>query len=157
MTLATLLRLRDEKAPLPAAAFALSPAGHLGCTNPSMDDNDHLDDMLSADLIRRCAEAYAKGQDPSIPYLSPALGEYHDIPPLALAVDENECLRDGAHDVAQKMREVGGTVELISCWGLFHVWPIFTPFIRESREDTAQIGRFLSRYMNFNDRLKPAA
>ncbi|MGM0563514.1 MAG: alpha/beta hydrolase [Pseudomonadota bacterium] len=156
LTLAVLLRLRDEGTPLPAAAAALSPAGHLACDNPSMDGNDHLDSMLSADMIRNCAKAYATGEDVDNPYLSPALGDFRGIPPMVMTVDEEECLRDGAHEVAERQRAAGGEVKLISRWGLFHVWPIFTPLLREAREDVAQIADFLDSYLNRNDRLKPA-
>lgn len=143
LTLTLLLKLRDEGLPLPKAAITLSPAADGRGTAASLERNDKTDAMLSASIIRHCADALLDDIDREHPYASPALADYTGLPPLLISVDEHECLRDDAHAVAAKAREAGCRVEMISRKGMFHVWPIFTPFIPEARQDVNHIVQFL--------------
>ncbi|ARU56106.1 alpha/beta hydrolase fold domain protein [Oleiphilus messinensis] len=143
ITLALLMKLRDMGLPLPKAAVTLSPAADARGVAESIEGNHATDALLSASLIHYAAEALLPGMDRMHPYASPALADFTGMPPLFITVDEEECLRDDAHLVARRAREAGCEVKLISRKGMFHVWPIFTPFLPEARRDIRRIVKFL--------------
>jgi monoterpene epsilon-lactone hydrolase len=143
LTLALLLRLRDEQMPLPRCAFTFSPATDATCGLPSIDGNDRSDAMLTADLIRQASALYSNGQDQHHPYISPRFGDYTGLPPLLIAVSEQECLRDDAYAAVNKAREAGVPVTLVSRPDMPHVWPILYPVIPEAGQDLDKVEAFI--------------
>lgn len=143
LTLATLLRARDEGLPLPRCALTFSPSTDATCQLPSIDGNDHSDAMLTASMVRQAAAIYLNGKDPSTPYASPLHGDYQGLPPLFFTVSENECLRDDCYAAVNKAREAGVTARLITRKRMPHVWPIFYPLIPEARKDLKEAIGFM--------------
>jgi monoterpene epsilon-lactone hydrolase len=145
LSLALLLALSDADAALPKCAVVLSPLADLRFVNKSargkLPQGRHA---VRAHADARCRPL--PGTRPvDDPLISPALGEYSVFCPLLVTVCEAECLRDDAYAVVAQAKRAGVPVELISCPGLRHVWPIFTPLIREAREDFELIARFIAR------------
>ena len=97
LTLTTLLKLRDDGDPLPAAAACLSPA----------TDLTRSEDPTAA-TIRCCTRAPAQPSAAltspitirSDPLLSPVYADLHGLPPLLIHAGEDEFLRDDAVRVA---------------------------------------------------------
>lgn len=146
LTLATLLRLRDEGKPLPACAIVMSPFADVTATAPSVQANDDSDALLSAAMLVSGRNIYVP--DPARerePWASPAFGDYTGLPPLMVLVEETECLRDDAYTVADRARAAGVPVDFVSRRGLLHVWPIFWPLLPEAREDVARMVAFVRR------------
>ncbi len=146
LTLATLLKLRDDKKALPACAVALSPYADLLTQAGSRQSNDASDAMLSAAMFEQGKSLYAQNDDARRqPYASPVFGDYSGLPPLLLTVDETECLRDDAYAVAKRARDANVSVSMITRHKILHVWPIFYPWLPEAREDVARIIGFIRR------------
>lgn len=139
LTLVTLLKARDQQLPLPDCALAISPGADATGRFPSLQANSDSDVMLSKVMIDTAVSVYLNGADPAQPYISPCLGDYSGFPPLILTVSEEECLRDDAYSVAQKARDAGVNVTLISRSGMPHVWPVFTSLLPEARQDFPKI------------------
>jgi epsilon-lactone hydrolase len=143
LLLATLLRLRDEGAPLPAAAVAMSPWTDLALTGPSMQSNAAADPMLDAGKLPQLAESYAAGAGPRTPYISPLYGDPTGLPPTLIQVGSDEILRDDAVRMADKMRSAGCDVE-IEVWAKMpHVWHLYARLVPEGRRAIERIGAFL--------------
>jgi epsilon-lactone hydrolase len=139
LTLALLLRLRDEGLPLPAGAVALSPVTDLTFSGDSVKRNDGVDDMFSADLIDSLVPVYLGERDlRTHPHVSPLFGDFAGLPPLLLVVGSTELLLDDSVRVAQRWPDA----TLLVWHGMPHVFPGFD-FLPEAREATQRIGRFI--------------
>lgn len=148
LTLALLLRAAREGAPMPGAAVCISPWVDLTCSSESIDANDETDDMLTADALRTAAGHYARDHDPALPEISPLLGELSAFPPLFVTVDRSEVLLDDARRLAERARAAGVSVELREEDGLFHVWPVMVPYLKEARATVAEMVAFLDRHLD---------
>ena len=139
LTLALLLRLRDEGLPLPAGAVALSPVTDLSFSGDSIRRNDGIDDMFSADTVASVTPAYlAQPERCREPLVSPHFGDFSGLPPLLLLVGSTELLLDDSVRLAQRWPGA----ELLVWHGMPHVFPGFD-FLPEARAATARIGRFM--------------
>ena len=144
LTLATLLKLRDQGRPMPAGAIALSPYADLTATAPSHAANDATDAMLSPRMLELCGRLYAGSAAPlRDPYVSPRFGDFTGLPPLLFTVDEEECLRDDTYAVLERAKAAGVATTLIARRGLLHVWPMFYPILPEARADVAKLIAFV--------------
>jgi len=139
LTLALLLRARDEGLPLPAGAVALSPVADLTFSGDSVRRNDGVDDMFSADLMDALVPMYLPQRDLCThPHVSPVFGDFTGMPPLLLIVGSTELLLDDSVRVAQRHQ----SAQLLVWDGMPHVFPGFA-FLPEAREATQRIGRFV--------------
>jgi len=139
LTLALLLRARDEALPRPAGAVAISPVTDLTFSGDSVRRNDGIDDMFSADLMDALVPVYLAQRDlRTHPHVSPVLGDYTGMPPLLLVVGSTELLLDDSVRVAQRCPGA----QLLVWNGMPHVFPGFA-FLPEAREATQRIGRFI--------------
>jgi epsilon-lactone hydrolase len=147
LLLAAMLRLRDEAAPLPCAAAALSPWTDLALTGESIRTNAAADPMLDPDNMPGLARNYCGGADPRNPYISPLYGDPAGLPPTLIHAGSDELLRDDAVRMADKMRAAGCTVELDLWERMPHVWHLYARLVPESRQALAHMGAFLQARM----------
>lgn len=156
LTLATLLRMRDESVAgesgprprMPACAVAISPGADMVGDAPSRQANAASDAMLTPRMIEMATALYLAGHDPRDPYVSPAYGDYNGLPPLMLTASESEVLRDDAYQVAHRARQAGVSVSLRTRWNMPHVWPVFYSVLPEARQDVADIVGFMRRHLS---------
>jgi epsilon-lactone hydrolase len=141
--LASMMRLRDEGSPLPAAAVVLSPWTDLALTGQSLTEYGCSDPMVPVKLMPRAVEAYLSGTDPRSPYASPLYGDAAGLPPTLIHVGSDEALRDDAVRMAERLRSAGSEVQLEVWRRMFHVWPMFARILPEARAAIAGIGAFL--------------
>jgi acetyl esterase/lipase len=145
LAFATLLRLRDEGLPMPAAAVALSPWTDLALTGESYRTNARADSMLIAEQAPAIARHYLADADPRHPYASPLYGDPAGLPPSLIQVGSDEMLRDDAVRMADKLRAAGCSVKLEIWPRMPHVWQLFARVMPEAREAIAHIGTFVQR------------
>lgn len=156
LTLSTCLRIRDrflsqqprpKNFRMPACAVGLSPGADLTGETISRHANATSDAIVSSHLYTTAIASYIADHDRRDPYASPAFGEYHGMPPLLLAVSENEVLRDEVYRVANRARAAGIAVELISRWDAVHAWAAIYNMTPEGREDFPKIARFMRSHL----------
>lgn len=143
LALATMMRLRDEGWPLPAAAVVVSPWTDLALTGRSLTDYGFSDPMVPVELMPKAVELYLGGTDPRSPYASPLYGDPAGLPPTLILVASDEALLDDAVRMAERLRAAGGDVELELWPRMFHVWHMFARILPEGRAAIARIGAFL--------------
>lgn len=148
ITLATLLKLRDLKRPLPACAVAFSPFADMSASAKSHSANNKSDAILSAKMLELGEKIYVGEADPKHPYASPVFGEFTGLPPLFLTVCEDECLRDDTYEIEGKAKAAGVPITIISRRELLHVWPIFYPLLPEAKKDIKQTVAFIKLHLN---------
>ena len=105
LTLTTLMALRDQGDPLPAAAVCISAMTDLAGTGESFNTNN--DPLLTASFASSMARHCAGGQDPCLPLISPHYGRLGGLPPLLIHVGEDEILLSDAVRLADSAREAG--------------------------------------------------
>jgi epsilon-lactone hydrolase len=138
-----LLRLRDERRPLPAAVAALSPWTDLALTGASLRYNAKADPMLDVGELPRVARSYLAGADPRHPWASPIYGDLAGLPPALIQVGSDEILHDDAARLAERL-DAAGTAPKFEIWPRMpHVWHLFAPMLPEARRAIAHIGSFL--------------
>jgi epsilon-lactone hydrolase len=145
LLLASLLKLRDEGVPLPAAAVALSPWTDLALTGASLRENAAADPMLKAEQAPILVAHYLGGADPKHPYASPLYGDPAGLPPTLIQVGSDEILRDDAVRMAERMRAAGCRVELEVWPRMPHVWQLFARIVPEAWQAVERIGAFIRK------------
>jgi acetyl esterase/lipase len=139
LTLALLLRLRDESLPLPAGAVALSPVADFTFSGDSIQRNDGVDDMFSAVMMEPLVPVYlAQRELRTHPHVSPVFGDYTGLPPLLLVVGSTELLLDDSVRVFHR----APNAQLLVWHGMPHVFPAMD-FLPQARAATQRIGHFI--------------
>jgi monoterpene epsilon-lactone hydrolase len=144
LTIATLVALRDQHIPMPAAAVALSPWADLSGSGESHTSRARRDPMVGLEGLNGMAAAYLGGADARTPLASPLFAELNGLPPLLIQVGTEEVLHSDAVGLASKAEAAGVEVSLESWGGMMHVWHVFHPMLSEGRDAIARIGTFLS-------------
>jgi epsilon-lactone hydrolase len=143
LVLSLLLRLRDQGAPLPAAAVAVSPWTDLALTGRSLRLNAKADPMLRSDDAPHFASCYLNGADPRSPYASPLYGDPTGLPPTLIQVGSDEVLLDDSVRMADRMRAVGCRVELEIWPRMPHAWHLWARIIPEAHTAIERVGAFV--------------
>ena len=122
LTLATLLKLRDEGTPLPSAAVCLSPVTDL--SNKSEMRPAINDPLLPAKAVKFYNRAYVARNDPRNPLISPVYADLQGLPPLLIHAGEDEILREDAVRIADRAKAAGVDARLEIYPRMWHVWQL---------------------------------
>jgi acetyl esterase/lipase len=150
LTFAALLKLRDERDPMPAAAVAMSPWADLTLTSDSSVRFDETDPMLSVGPARLFARWYLGDADPKHPYASPLFGDPTGLPPSLIQVGSDEILLDDAVHLGERMRKAGVDAEVEVWPRMPHVWQLFARVLPEGQRAVRRIGEFLREKLDTN-------
>jgi monoterpene epsilon-lactone hydrolase len=143
--LATLLALRDQGLPLPAAAVAMSPMTDLKLTGESHRTKARLC-LSPPGMAVVCSKYYAGEDDPGLPWISPLYGDLHGLPPLLIYVGEYETLLDDSTRFAAKAEAAGVEVTLRVGAGMFHCYPLMAPLFPEATQALDEICSFIQTH-----------
>ena len=146
LTLATLVKLRDQGVPLPAAGVCLSPWTDLALTGESMKHKLHEDPFVSPDGLMFDAGLYLGKTDPKNPYASPLYADFKGLPPLCIQVGSAEILLDDATRLAKRAKEAGVEVQLDIWEDMVHVFQAFAVIAPEGTEGIIKIGEFIKKF-----------
>jgi len=148
LTVATLVTLRSEGTPLPAAAVCLSPWVDLTQSAPSYEEVGAGDPMVSKQELDLLAAAYLGATDPRDPTASPLFADLTGLPPLRIEVGGLEVLRDDAVRLAERASAAGVAVELVEWPDLIHVFQAFPgELLPEADRSIGGIGSWLARHV----------
>jgi len=153
LSLATLLRLKDEGKPLPACATLLSPWTDLAATGNSLITNLKTDMMIPGDLIGESAKHYIGTNDVRLPYISPLYGDHRGLPPIYIQVSAAEVLLDDSLRLEKKLIEAGVPVVVDEWRGMAHVWQALGSILPEARAAIGDLGKFVRGHMRGQPRL----
>jgi monoterpene epsilon-lactone hydrolase len=142
LCLATLLALKEEGIPLPAAGVAISPWTDLKLTGESHRMRSKVSiDPLGMSMV--CSKYYAGENDPGDPWISPLYGDLHGLPPLLIYVGDDEMMRDDSTRFADKATHAGVDVTLRVGEGMVHCYPLFAPLFPEATQAMDEICAFI--------------
>ncbi len=147
LTLATLVALRDQGMPLPAAAVCLSPWTDLRCISGSMEGRADVDPLCDQRRLLEMADAYLGGTDPSDPLASPLLADLSGLPPLLVQVGDAEILLDDAVELEARAGAAGVDVELEIWDDMIHVFQTFVGLLPEAEQALDRVAVFLEGHL----------
>ncbi len=145
LTLATLVRLRDEGIELPASGVCFSPWIDLEGTGASAQPGGADDPMLVKEGLVGMGTLYA-GTDLTNPLASPLHAELNGLPPIQILVGTREVLLDDARRARDKIEQSGSKVDYFEGEGLIHVWPVLVPAAPESADALQRVATFASKH-----------
>ncbi len=137
LTITTLMKLRDDGHPLPAAAACLSPVADLTDSDDRFAETH--DPLLHPRAARIAKRSYVPRDDARNPLISPVLGDWRGLPPILIHAGEDEVLRADAVRAAELAEEAGVDVRLEIYPRMWHVWQLFMtlPQATQALDDVA--------------------
>jgi acetyl esterase/lipase len=148
LCLATLLALKDQDIPLPAAAVVLSPWTDLKNTGESFQTKAQVDTITWKEAQTVFSKYYAGDNDPGLPWISPLYGDLHGLPPMLIYVGGDELLLDDSTRFAEKAKDAGVEVTLKVGEGMFHCYPACAPLFPEASQAMAEMCAFIKKHIN---------
>ena len=149
LALQTLIALRDEENPLPAAAFFLSPVTDwVRFDGESYSTRADVDPLNTPEMCTFTASRYVGGNNPQIPLLSPANIDLSGLPPLCIHVGDSEVLLSDSVRFAERARACNVDVEFKIWPSMWHVFQTSARFVPEARQSIDEIGRFVVNHVD---------
>ena len=143
LTVATLLKIRADGLPQPAAAVPISPWVDLEGTGETMDTHADLDLMCSRDGLKIMADHFLGGRDARDPLAAPLHADLTGLAPLYIQVGGHETLLSDATRLAAKAAAAGVDVRLDVFPEMQHVFQLMAGRAPEADEAVARIGGWL--------------
>lgn len=122
LAITSLMKLRDNGDPLPAAAACLSPVTDL--TDKGRPHQEFKDPLLPPKATRFYTRSYVGNNDAHDPLISPVFGNLRGLPPLLIHAGEDEILRDDAIRIASLAKSADVDVRVEIYPRMWHVWQI---------------------------------
>jgi acetyl esterase/lipase len=149
MTLAMVLRARQEGLPLPGAIAPGTPWSDMTKTGDTYFANEMVDNVLVSNdgWLGDAAILYANGHDLKDPMLSPVYGDLHGFPPTILTSGTRDLFLSNTVRVHRKLRDAGVIADLLVFEGLSHAQYLFAPDAPESRAHFTEVSAFFDRHL----------
>ncbi|MFL6798949.1 MAG: alpha/beta hydrolase [Xanthobacteraceae bacterium] len=149
LTMALLLRARQEGLPFPAAIAPGSPWSDMTKTGDTFYSHNLVDNFqVSYDgYLKDAAYLYANGRDLKEPMLSPIYGDLAGFPPTILTSGTRDLFLSLTVRTHRKLRRAGVEADLQVFEGLSHAQYSVNANAPETREAFAEIARFFDRHM----------
>jgi len=149
LTLALVLRAKQEGLPLPAAIAPGTPMSDTTKTGDTFHTNEMLDNILvSRDgFCDAGASFYADGHDLGDPLLSPVYGDLRGFPPTILTSGTRDLLLSNTVRVHRKLRQAGVEAILQVYEGQAHAQYLFNEAAPETKEVFGEIAVFFKKHL----------
>jgi len=144
LTIATLLKLRELKLPLPAGAILMSPWADLTGSGKSIITNQKFEPLIK-DGIENMANSYAQKEPLKNPLISPIFADLKGLPPLLIQAGGIEALVDDSITLANRAKEAGVEVTLEIYENMTHVFQNFGEELSESRKAFENVNEFIKK------------
>lgn len=146
---ASVLKLRDQGLPLPAALMLLSPMSDLTEGGDTRRTLAEADPVLHPEQVRPGLDAYAAPADQRNPYVSPVYGDFSKgYPPVLIQGGTKEWLLSDWVRLHRAIKAVGGTSDLELYEGMPHGFPGVMADAPEGRQALAEQRAFWKRHLS---------
>ena len=148
LVVGAVLKMRDQKMPLPGALYLLSPWSDITDTGDTYGTLANADPSLSGESLQWGANAYAAPADQKNPYVSPVYGDYSQTFPATLIqggtreiflshfVRHYQAIRGGGHVAVLDLYE-----------GMPHVFQALAPGIPETTTSMKRAAEFFDVHL----------
>ncbi len=166
LTLAMMLKLRDNGKPLPRGAFCISAWTDMLAAGDSYRYNYQKDAIfgnrkhpLNEDAKQKLLDfdlySWTKGADRADPYVSPVYADYHDFPPMFFTVGCLEMLRSDTETIVDNLRKNKVPVGIHRGNGMWHAFAIYHGIVPEATAAFSDILNFISSSFGTYDYVYP--
>lgn len=144
----SVLKMRDQKVPLPAAVYLLSPWADITKTGDTYATLESADPSLNAESLQWGADAYAAPADQKHPYVSPVYADYSKaFPPTLIQGGTREIFVSHFVRQYQAIRG-GGHIAVLDLYeGMPHVFQALAPTIPETQTSIRRASAFFDTYL----------
>ncbi|MEJ1975871.1 MAG: alpha/beta hydrolase [Acetobacteraceae bacterium] len=148
LTLATILRAKQEGLPLPAAIAPGTPWSDMTGDGDSIAANAFVDNVLVSNTgwAGAAARLYAGAHDLREPLLSPIYGDVRGFPPAILTSGTRDLFLSNTVRAHRKLRQAGVEAALQVFEGQSHA-QFLDPFVPETQEAFEEIARFFASHL----------
>ena len=144
LTVATLVKARDDGLPMPAGGLCISPWTDMTMEAGSYAAKAGSDPMVKKDQIERWTGVYLGAEtDRRHPWASPLYADLEGLPPLLVQVGSEEVLLDDSVSLAEAARRAGVEVQLTVADEMIHVWHWFDRLLDRAREGIDEAAAFI--------------
>jgi len=143
LTLSSLLKIREDNLPRPAAGCCFSPATDLTFKLKSIFENASSDFLVRQGMLWWCNYNYTSEDNFKNPYVSPYYGNLKGLPPLLIQVSTSEMLYDDSRLFCEKAQKQKVDVNFQSWDNMPHVFQLFG--MPESKEAISKFEEFVDR------------
>lgn len=102
---------------------------------------------MKRDELKKAADLYLKGDDPTDPRASPLYQPLGGLPPLLVHVGDDEILLDDSRRVVEAASSAGGEAALHIWEGMTHVFPSNLAQLQAARQAVDMAGAFLRQHL----------
>lgn len=143
LSVATAIRIKEEKLPMPAALVLISPWTNLASNGWSYQHKAKSDPVVHQNILINCSEQYLGGADCRHPLASPIEADLSHLPPMLIQVGAEEILLSDSITLAE--RAGGANVEVVlEVWPkMFHVFQYYHHRLRHANEAISRIGTWV--------------
>ncbi|MBY8983990.1 MAG: alpha/beta hydrolase [Candidatus Lokiarchaeota archaeon] len=145
LTIATLLKLKEEKLKLPAAGVLMSPWADLTGSGKSIITNQKYEPLIK-DGLTGMAKSYAQKESLSNPLISPVFADLKGLPPLLIQVGGIEALLDDSFSLAEQAKTAGIEVDFEIYENMTHVFQNYGEKLSESRKAFESVNQFIQKF-----------
>ncbi len=145
LAICTLVRLRDENAPQPAAGVVMSPWLDLLNSGDSGKRLAKEDPMLSVVSGHNYAKLYGTENDLKHPHISPLYTDPKGLPPILIQVSNHEILLDDTTRFETKAKAAGVNIEVEYWDKMVHVWQAYGPYLPEAMKAIEKMGDYIEK------------
>lgn len=147
LVLSSLLKLKIDQRPIPAAACCLSPWTDLTLSGATLQTRRHLDLILDDALLQQFSQHYIAGHSRQEATVSPLFGDLAGLPPLLVQVGAHEVLLDDARRLVENAHAAGVNAQLEIWDEMQHVWHYTSFFLKDGQRAISHIGEFFRQHL----------
>ena len=152
LALATLLKIREAKLPMPGGAVLIWPYADLTFSGESVELYGDIDLLPSRDAGEYWAAAYAGEHDRADPFISPVFADLTDLPPLLIMAGGVESCLSDAKRLAQNAKTAGVDATLSIYPHKVHAW-MMMPWLRETKEGREEVIAWIEKILGAEEEL----
>jgi len=144
LTVATLVKARDDGLAMPAGGLCISPWTDMTLEAGSYATKADSDPMVKQNQIERWTGVYLGADtDRRHPWASPLYADLEGLPPLLVQVGSEEVLLDDSVSLAEAARRAGVEVRLSVADEMIHVWHWFDRLLDRAKDGIDEATAFI--------------
>ncbi|TFG26238.1 MAG: alpha/beta hydrolase [Promethearchaeota archaeon] len=148
LAVATVLKLKELKLPLPSAMILISPWADLALRGGTLKKNAKFEPNITIEMLKMLANAYLQGKDPMNSLVSPVYASLEGFPPMLIQVGSYEVLLDDSVRLTESAKAAGVDITLEIYEGMIHMFQNFVDILPDSRQAIENIAKFIEKYLN---------
>ncbi|MES2734580.1 MAG: alpha/beta hydrolase [Bacteroidota bacterium] len=145
LALAAILKLKEEKLPLPAAAVLMCPWVDLECSNESYVSQAAFDPIYTKEELLEAAHMYYQQAPARNPFVSPLYADLKGFPPMFIQLGTHDLRLGEGKLLAEKATAAGVKVELDVWDQMIHNWQNFGNQLPEAGKAIQKAGEFIRK------------